>query len=815
VRHEKEKTKSELAVPIKSKQRVVGVLDLQSDKLDAFDEIDIAAMEALGAQVAIAIENAHLFKESRIRAERLAVVNRIAKTASTILHPDDLMEAVCREVISAFQADAFFIALYDEKANELDYCYLVDEGVRHPPERYSMSTGLSPIVVKEKRPLVIRDAQEYKRLQPKTQLFGTEKLPESWLGAPMLVGERVLGVINVQSYRPHVWDEEDELLLFTIADQVAIALANARLFEETRTALNETKAQTRSLALLNEMSEQLNYAASLDEILNVAATKTNQILSSDRTSVSLLNAEGDCFQVFALDGEEVTWPVGAQLPVKETDMGTAVRERRLLIYPDIHSDRLGDLRAYMIAPLVAGGRAIGTLNVASKTPNFYTQRDQGLLLQVATLLSSAIANRNLFEETQRRATQLALINDIGGRIAAVLDLDSVLDRAALLMQGSFGYHHVALFTLNQERDELIMRARAGDFAHLFPPDHRLKLGQGIVGWASRHGETLLANDVRAESHYINLYPDVISTLSELGVPIRADEEIVGVLDVQSPQINAFDENDVLVMETLADQIAVAIKNARLYEKVQQELAERKQAEKALEQKAQELTRSNTELEQFAYLASHDLQEPLRMVQSYLQLLERRYKEQLDSDAQEFIWFAVDGADRMRTLINDLLTYSRVTTRARPLVPTDCAAILDLVLTDLKVAIEESGAAVTHDPLPTVMADVTQVKQVFQNLVSNGIKFREEDTRPEIHVGAEQRDGEWIFSVRDNGIGIDPQHFEQIFVIFKRLHSRDEYPGTGIGLAVCKKIIERHGGRMWVESEPGQGATFYFTIPEGI
>jgi len=182
---------------------------------------------------------------------------------------------------------------------------------------------------------------------------------------------------------------------------------------------------------------------------------------------------------------------------------------------------------------------------------------------------------------EQRATQLAILNDIGGKVAAVLELDSVLDRTAYLVQESFGYHHVALFTLDRERGELVMRARAGDFAHLYPPDHWLKLGQGMVGWVGRHGEKLLANDVRAESHYINLYPDVIPTRSELSVPIRVGEETVGVLDVQSPSLNAFDENDVMVMETLADQIAVATENARLYEAVQQELTERKRAEEAL------------------------------------------------------------------------------------------------------------------------------------------------------------------------------------------------------------------------------------------
>ena len=245
--------------------------------------------------------------------------------------------------------------------------------------------------------------------------------------------------------------------------------------------------------------------------------------------------------------------------------------------------------------------------------------------------------------------------------------------------------------------------------------------------------------------------------------------------------------------------------------VARDITARKQAEEKLKQTVANLKRSNTDLEQFAYVASHDLQEPLRMVSSYMELMKRRYEGKLDSDADEFIGFAVDGANRMQTLINDLLAFSRAGTRGKPLTPTDCTFVLEQVLMNLEVAIDERGAVVTHDPLPTVMADDSQLAQVFQNLIGNAIKFRGEEP-PHIHIAAEQKSDEWVFSVADNGIGIDPESFDRIFEIFQRLHGRDEYSGTGIGLAVCKKIVERHGGRMWVESEPGKGATFYFTIP---
>lgn len=231
----------------------------------------------------------------------------------------------------------------------------------------------------------------------------------------------------------------------------------------------------------------------------------------------------------------------------------------------------------------------------------------------------------------------------------------------------------------------------------------------------------------------------------------------------------------------------------------------------LENSVAELGRSNADLQQFAYVASHDLQEPLRMVSSYTQLLAKRYRGKLDADADEFIAYAVDGATRMQKLIQDLLAYSRVSTGSQPFEPTPMGAVLSYAMDNLLSAIKESQAIITHDRLPTVRCDAKQLAQVFQNLLSNAIKFHG-DQPPRIHISAQRKQDEWLFSVRDQGIGIDPQFAGRIFVIFQRLHTRAEYPGTGIGLAICKKIIERHGGRMWVESELGKGATFWFSIP---
>jgi len=313
-------------------------------------------------------------------------------------------------------------------------------------------------------------------------------------------------------------------------------------------------------------------------------------------------------------------------------------------------------------------------------------------------------------------------------------------------------------------------------------------------------------------------------------PIRSAGEVIGVMDFFSRGVRTPDNDLLKMFDALGSQIGDFIR--------------RKKAEEALVRYSNELERSNKELQMFASIASHDLQEPLRVVSGFAQLLEQRYKGKLDKNADDFIGYMVDGAERMQQLIRDLLDYSRVTTRGNPFKPASCDLVMQRALTNLKASIEESNALITADPLPVVTADESQLVHLFQNLIGNAVKYRKKDEPPRIHVSAKQLadpavhsalrphpavtsasdasagriphsalETGWLFSVQDNGIGIEPQYFDRIFQVFQRLHKREEYPGTGIGLAICKKIVERHGGSIWVKSEPGKGSTFLFTLPD--
>ena len=257
---------------------------------------------------------------------------------------------------------------------------------------------------------------------------------------------------------------------------------------------------------------------------------------------------------------------------------------------------------------------------------------------------------------------------------------------------------------------------------------------------------------------------------------------------------------------------LAVHREHLEDLVERRTQELTRANNQLKVLTQDLQRSNRDLEQFAYIASHDLQEPLRQIVAFTQFLDERYRPSLDESARELMGFIVDGGHRMQALIQDLLTFSRAGRSEKPPEPTDLEGVLAEVLRNLKTRIDETGAVITHDPLPTLKVDASQLTQVFQNLIVNALKFRGPQT-PEIHVGARKQDDFWEFYVKDNGIGFKQQFADRIFNLFQRLQSHKDYPGTGIGLPICKRVIERHGGKIWAESNPGEGATFYFTLPE--
>jgi len=513
------------------------------------------------------------------------------------------------------------------------------------------------------------------------------------------------------------------------------------------------------------------------------------------------------------------------------------------------------MRFYAGVPLICPeGEVLGTICVIDQVPRELNQQQVEGLLALGEQVINQLELRRILaerqqveEELKRQNLRSQLFAQITVRIRESLQLEEILQTTVTEVQKLLHADRVVIFRLAADGSGTVVQEAV-------LPGWPVTWRSNIVDpcFQEKYVEEYRQGRVRAivdieKAEIQDCYRQFLQQFgvkANLVVPILIREDIWGLLIAhQCTHPREWNRFETELLQQLGNQIGIALSQAQLLEQETRH--------------SQELTRSNAELEQFAYVASHDLQEPLRMVTSYLQLLEQKYEHQLDSTAEQFINYAVDGALRMQTLINDLLNYSRVTTRGQAFVQVECETILTQAIANLKLAIEDNDAIITHDPLPVIKADRTQLTQVLQNLIGNAIKFRGK-LSPRIHISAVRREvesarsqevrredkektiqggdaeispsarhsvvttphslfpnpDEWLFSVTDNGIGLETQYAERIFVIFQRLHSRRKYPGTGIGLAICKKIVERHGGKIWVESEPGQGSIFYFTIPDG-
>jgi PAS domain S-box-containing protein len=406
-------------------------------------------------------------------------------------------------------------------------------------------------------------------------------------------------------------------------------------------------------------------------------------------------------------------------------------------------------------PIILDGKPAGVLCVHAAQTHYFNDEEVRLLDEMAVNIALALRQMEfemIRQETERSKAYLAAMVESSNDAIISKNLDGIITSWNAGAERIFGY--TAAEIVDQPSTTLIPADRIAEEATILA---RLRRGERIEPF-----ETL-------RRHKDGRQIDVSITVS----PIKDG----------------------------AGMIIGASKIAR-------DITALKTAQQDLLQRSEELQRSNEDLEQFAYVASHDLQEPLRAVAGCVQLLSKRYRGQIDARADEFITHAVDGAERMQTLINDLLQYSRVGTRGNEFRPVELARALQAALKNLENSIAESQAVITHDSLPVISADLTQMTLLFQNLIGNALKFRKPDVQPCIHVASERRGSEWVISVRDNGIGMSSEYFDRVFGVFQRLHTRAEYPGTGIGLALCKRIVERHGGKIWITSEPGAGSTFF-------
>jgi PAS domain S-box-containing protein len=582
-----------------------------------------------------------------------------------------------------------------------------------------------------------------------------------------------LMLLQTASGEDRIWEYNNTLRTEGVASPIVRAIAHD--VTERIQGEQAVKRLSQENAIMAEIGRIISSTLEIDEVYDRFAGAVRHLIDFDRIAICIIDAEHQTGTVAYEMGKEIPGrKLGEVFPLSQSvyehilktrsgvlvqTEGTSEMEKR---YPFLLASLRTGFRSMISVPLISKDQVIGGLNLRSFKPNAYTERDLKIAEDIGIQIAGAVANTLLFAEHKR--TEEALRE-------SERKFRDLYDHAPL----GYQEYNTEGYITNVNRTDLEMLGYTAEEM----------IGRPI--WKLNVNEETVREQVMAK-------------LTGTQPPGKELERIYRRKDGTT--------FPVLIEDRLILDEKGCIKGIRC---TIHDITERKRVEEALKEKTEELARSNKDLEQFAYVASHDLQEPLRMVTSYVQLLARRYQGKLDSDADEFIGFASDGAIRMRKLINDLLTYSRVGTQGKDLSPTDSEAILAQSVNDLKVAIEENGALVTHAPLPMVMADRPQLGQLFQNLIGNAIKFRGNEP-PHVHISANRNGNGWTFSVRDNGIGIAAEYSERIFIIFQRLHNRQEYAGTGIGLAICKKIVERHGGHIWVESDVGKGATFYFTLP---
>ena len=548
--------------------------------------------------------------------------------------------------------------------------------------------------------------------------------------------------------------------------------------------------------------------------------------------ISLMAPDDAGLRLAGVVGRGPIQPPPSPLPLETSLSGIAFRRgqpsiiNHLTADPHVHSfDIANNIRSAVVLPIRVGGRTLGVINALSLEANHFTPERVQLVTAIRDELGRLIESARLVEQEELRrreeAGRNAALAEIGRIISSSLEMEEVYgpfaehvgklipyDRLAISIvdsgEGTRTYAHVSGLDVAGERPG-ISRPLAGSFG-----DSVIREGLGQI---------LQGDEGELARRFPSLIPSLGSGLvSVLGVPLIAKGEAIGLLYLASTSPNAYSRRHLDLANNIGSQIAGAIANSLLY-------SQRKQAEEALAWQAAELARSNAELEQFAYVASHDLQEPLRKIQTFGGRLESTSGDALSDQGRDYVSRMRDAAGRMQALIDGLLTLSRVTSRAQPFVPVELSPAVREVLSDLAVRIEGDGAVVEVGGLPTIDADPTQMRQLFLNLIGNAIKFRRDGVPPVVKVHSEllqgpagnasegrESDGVCPIVVDDNGIGFDQSQAGRIFALFQRLHSRGEYQGTGIGLAICQKIVQRHGGTIIAIGVPGQGARFIVRLP---
>ena len=776
-------TRSELSVPIKVKERVIGVLDVQSAEPAAFAPLDLYTLQAVADQLAITVENVRLYAETRQKAERLAVVNRIAAAAGATLRLDDLMASVYREVSAVFRADAFFIALYDPATEELDFRLQMDEGVLEPRVRQPLGQGLAALVIRQKRPLLIREFQQERARLPIPDLWGTMKLPSSWLGVPMRIGDRVIGLLSVQAYRPRAYGEEEQMLLVTLADQVAVAVENARLFETAQTELEERRQAE-------------------EKFRNLAEQSPNMIFINRSGRVAYANAR--CEEIMGYTREEFYGPGFDFMSLIAPEYVPLVRDnfaRHL---------RGEEVPPYEFALLTKGGKRLDTIlntrlihyggeaAILGTVTDITNRKRTERLLQA--LNAAALAMERALSLEEVLPTAGAELRKLGFQTAVFLNDDSGSSmRLAYLSQDPEVISQLERLTGQRVKDFLLPVERAERYRRVLA-ERRAELSEGLAAV-----QEVLPEELR------HLAPDIArkaAIYQSIAAPLVVGEAAIGVLAVHAPELT---EEDVPAVTAFAHQIAAAWRKARLMQDLENSLEQLKRTQEQLVQ--------SQKMEAIGRLAggiAHDFNNLLTGIGGYTELLLSRFPSPgaVRSDLEQI----KRATSRAGSLTRQLLAFSRKQVLQPKLL--DLNEVIAGMEKMLQRLLGEHIELVTvlSPGLGRVRADPLQVEQVIMNLAINGgdamprggrlilETANVELARVQERDGSEVQPGSYVMiAVSDTGAGMDAATQSRLFEPF--FTTKEMGKGTGLGLSTVYGIVRQSGGYIEVYSKPGFGSTF--------
>lgn len=840
--------KSMLFVPLVVGEKVNSYVSLQNiDKEQAFSESDVRLLSTLANSMSAALENARLFdetnrllKETEQRTAELGIINSVQEGLASKLDIQAVYDLVGDKIRDVFDTQGISISYYDRQKNFITHPYYLFKGKRIDQLGFELGKGLTSHIIQTAQPLLINEnaKERYKELGAVFASSEEEDTAKSWLGVPLISGGQVNGTIRLENYeREFAYSESDVSLLQTLANSMSVALENARLFDETNRLLKETEMRQEELATINSVQEGLVREMNTKSIYTLVGNRICELFDSQTLVIRTFDHETGMEDYhyaiekgvhLNVEPRPIIW---ASKKLIETKQSLLINKNYVETAKKYGGTGVGKglpPKSALFVPMIVGGIVKGSVSLQNvDREDAFTESDLRLLTTLTNSMSVALENARLFDETthlladaKQRAAELSTVNNISKALASQLDADDLVKMVGDQLKDLFKANIIYLALLNQKTKTIHFPYQSGD--EMAP----IKLGEGLTSKIILNGEPLLINkDLNELRAQMGIKKIGIPAASYLGVPIPVGDENIGVLSVQSTEHeNRFNENDLRLLSTIASSVGVALRNATLFEDVKLAKMEAEAASKIAE-------KANEAKSAFLSTVSHELRTPLTSVLGFAKIIKKRLEEKIfpivdRSDAKtgktisqvsENLHVVISEGERLTNLINDVLDLAKIEAGkmewnqenvSMPEVAERAIAATTSLFDQKSLKLIKQ----IDNNIPDITGDKDKLIQVIINLISNSVKFTDKGS---ITCNVHQQKDEIIVSISDTGIGIAPEDFAAVFEQFKQVGGdtlTDKPKGTGLGLPICKEIVEHHGGRIWLESKVGKGSIFSFALP---